>query len=89
MVYLIAYDINAVVKNYDDLYAAIKAISGDFQHPLESTWFVSTDMTCKQVYENLRGYINDSDHLFVMRMTNDYYGWVSKNIGEWLNSHSL
>lgn len=89
MVYLITYDINAVVKNYDDLYAAIKSISGDYQHPLESTWFVATDMSRKQVYDSLRSHINDSDHLFVMRMTNDYYGWLSKNVWEWLNAHNL
>lgn len=89
MVYLITYDINKVVKNYEELYAAIKNISGDFQHPLESTWFVSTDLPREEIYNRLRHLIDAKDRLFIIRMKGEYYGWLSKNVWEWLNSHGL
>lgn len=89
MVYLITYDINTAVKNYDDLYAAIKGISGDFQHPLESTWLVSTDEPIKNLYDVLRPLISDRDHLLILRMNSKYYGWLSKNVWDWLKSREL
>ena len=89
MVYLITYDINKVVKNYEDLYTAIKNISGDYQHPLESTWFVSSDLSREEIYNRLRHSIDAKDRLFIIRMKGEYYGWLSKNVWEWLNSHGL
>lgn len=89
MVYLITYDINKVVKNYDELYAAIKNISGDYQHPLESTWFVSSDLSREEIYNRLRHLIDAKDRLFIIRMRGEYYGWLSKNVWDWLNSHGL
>lgn len=90
MIYLISYDINKVVKNYDELYVAIKEISGDFQHPLESTWFVATDsLTQADIYKRLRPLIDDKDYLFVARLTKDYYGWLAKNVWDWINAHNL
>lgn len=89
MVYLITYDINKVVKNYEDLYTAIKNISGDYQHPLESTWFVSSDLSREEIYNRLRHLMDAKDRLFIIRMKGEYYGWLSKNVWEWLNSHGL
>ena len=91
MIYIITYDINKVVKNYDKLYDAIKYISGDFQHPLESTWFVYTNyMTQEEIYKRLRPYIGDKDHLFIARLTKGYYyGWLSKNVWDWITAHGL
>lgn len=39
MIVLITYDLKQPGRNYTDLYEAIKSL-GDWQHPLESTWFV-------------------------------------------------
>lgn len=90
MIYLITYDINKVIKNYDDLYVAIKGLSGDFQHPLESTWFVATDNKNQEdIYKSLRPLIDEKDYLFVTRLTKDYYGWLPKNVWDWINAHSL
>lgn len=89
MVYLITYDINTAVKNYDDLYTAIKGISGDFQHPLESTWLVSTNESIENLYNMLRPLITDKDRLLILRMNNRYYGWLSKNVWDWLKNRDL
>lgn len=90
MIYLVTYDINKVVKNYDELYAAIKNISGDFQHPLESTWLVYSDnMNQTDIYRHLRPYIDEKDYLFVVRLTKEYHGWLAKNVWDWINAHAL
>lgn len=89
MVFIITYDINTTVKNYNDLYNAIKQLSGDFQHPLESTWLVSTSLNALDIYNRLRPLIDDKDYLFVTRISTPYYGWLSKNVWEWLKSREL
>ena len=42
MIVLITYDLKQPGRNYSDLYETIKSL-GDWQHPLESTWFVYMD----------------------------------------------
>lgn len=92
MVYIITYDINSAVKNYNDLYSGIKQLTGDFQHPLESTWLVYTNdinLTPQVIYNRLRSFINEKDYLFITRMTIPYYGWLSKNVWEWLKNREI
>lgn len=85
-VYLITYDLNDSGKNYTELFDAIKAYK-DWQHPLESTWFIASGQTANEIYENLRKVIDDNDNLFVVEIsTVNHQGWLPKSFWEWLNS---
>lgn len=85
MVYIVMYDINQTIKDYDSLYAAIKKVcNGDYQHPLESVWLISTDMAVTELYNHIRPELSDRDYLLITKMTNVYYGWLSKNVWDWL-----
>lgn len=90
MVYLISYDINTAIKDYDALYSAIKGISGDYQHPLESVWLVYTpNHSADEIFHRLHELISPKDHLLVVRFSNQYQGWLSKIVWEWLNKKEI
>lgn len=86
MVYLITYDINTVIKDYNELYEAIKGISNDYQHPLESVWLVNTNIDRVQVYNLIRPHMDSRDYLLIAEIKGGYYGWLNKKVWEWLKS---
>lgn len=82
--YLITYDLNKPGQNYSDLYEAIKAL-GNYRHPLDSTWFVSTSKSASDIRDALKGEIDSSDKLFVTKVES----WASfrmSDLADWLNS---
>lgn len=85
-IYLIAYDLHTPGMSYNELYDAIKAYS-DWQHPLESMWFICTEESDLQtIYSNLRKLIDDNDNIYIQRVTSDIQeqGWLPKSFWEWL-----
>lgn len=84
MVYLITYDINTTIKDYSDLYDAIKNISGDYQHPLESVWLVNTPLDRLQVFNIIHERMAPQDYLLILEVRGNYYGWLNKNVWDWL-----
>ena len=50
--YIISYDLKTPGRDYTSLYNAIKDL-GEWQHPLESTWVVSTNYDENQIYNIL------------------------------------
>lgn len=69
-VYCISYDLKS--KNYDSLIEAIKSY-GLWWHQSESTWFIETNQTSKQVLENLRNFLFNNDKLIVIRVQRDWW----------------
>lgn len=84
MVYLITYDINTTIKDYSDLYDAIKGISGDYQHPLESVWLVNTDLNRIELFNAIHDKMSSQDYLLIIEVCGEYYGWLNKNVWDWL-----
>lgn len=85
--YLITYDLNKQ-KDYPALYEAIKAISNNWSHPIDSTWFVATDLNALQIHERLLKVIDEDDDLIVARMARGDYAYHLHNneIASWLNN---
>lgn len=82
---LISYDLKRPGQNYSELYEEIKN-SGEWQHPLESTWILKVHnyVTPADIYSILRPNIDDNDFLFVVDITDqNYYGWLPKNFWTW------
>ena len=86
-IFLIAYDLKKVGKNYNELYSEIKSL-GDWHHPLESTWFVAIPqpfVTADDVCQKLRLVIDENDNIVVFDVTSrDRQGWAPKSLWGWL-----
>ena len=90
-IYIIIYDLRNPGKDYNALYDAIKGLSPDWQHPLESTWFISlTGVSSAQaIFDRLRTCIDDNDNLFIVNMSKpaDHQGWLPKSFWQWITTN--
>jgi len=86
MIELITYDLNKPGKDYSDLYKAIKATSSSWWHYLTSVWLVDTSLSTQQIYQRLKGHIDQNDELFIVRITRDYKGYLPRKAWEWLRN---
>lgn len=69
-VYCISYDLKS--NNYDSLIEAIKSY-GLWWHQSESTWFIETTYSAKQVLENLRNFSYDGDKIIVIQVQENWW----------------
>jgi hypothetical protein len=69
-VYCISYDLKS--NNYETLINAIQGY-GLWWHQSESTWFIETNQTSRQVLDNLRNYTRNGDKLIVIRLQRDWW----------------
>lgn len=87
--YLIIYDLRNPGRDYNSLYDAIKGLSNNLQHPLESTWFVASTgtLTAQTIFDRLKPYMDDNDNLFIVNMNNpaDRQGWMPKTFWQWFS----
>ncbi len=90
-IYIIIYDLRNPGRDYNALYDAIKSLSQNWQHPLESTWFVSLNYgsTAQTIFDRLKPYIDDNDNLFIVNMNNsaDRQGWMPKAFWQWFSNN--
>ncbi|WP_339700082.1 hypothetical protein [uncultured Roseivirga sp.] len=68
-VYCISYDLKS--KNYESLIEAIQSY-GLWWHQSESTWFIETKHTSRQVIDNLRNFTSANDKLIVIRVQGNW-----------------
>lgn len=89
MVYLISYDLNKTGKNYEGVYQAIKdASTGVWCHPLESTWLIkSTLSSANSVFEKIKPELDSDDRCFVIEVSNNYQGWLTKKMWDYINEN--
>ena len=85
--FLIIYDLKNPNRDYNTLYDTIKELSLSYQHPLESTWFISTDrcQSAQSIFDRLQVVIDDNDSLFIVNMNDsqDCEGWMPKAFWTW------
>lgn len=86
-VYLITYDLNKTGQNYESLYEAIKKASSNdvWMHYLDSTWIIKSDLSSKQIYDILKPSVDDNDLFLIIKVTNDYYGWLPDGAWDYLS----
>ncbi|POA91178.1 hypothetical protein C1883_04965 [Pseudomonas protegens] len=85
-VYCVTYDLHKAGQNYNELYREIRNSPG-YWHELESIWLVSTSENAQQLSSRLLKHIDNNDHLLVIRVSQDFQGWLPKDAWEWLNNH--
>lgn len=84
--YIISYDLRAPGRNYEQLYAAIKAY-GKWAHINESLWAVVTDTNAVAVRDNLTKYLDPNDRLFVVKSGVEAAWKNSMCKNEWLKGN--
>ena len=86
---MIIYDLRNSEMNYNGLFEAIKGLSGNWKHPMVSTWFVSSEieLSTQDIYDKLKPFIDDGDNILVIDMNNpkNRQGWMQKTFWQWLN----
>lgn len=88
MVLLISYDLNG--QERPNAYTAVKKkieeAATSFKKPLYSQWLVETTAAPQQWYEHLKPVIDQNDKLLIVQMKQPYFGWLTKDVWEWLSS---
>jgi len=74
---LITYDLVQPGRDYTELFEAIKSLGGTPWHCLESVWIVVTDLTSKQVRDQLEPHIDGNDKLAVFSLAG---GWATAGL---------
>ena len=64
MIYCISYDLNSPGQDYPSLYDTIKTF-GDWIHPVDSTWFVNSSLSAKEIRDSLRTVTDDTDAVII------------------------
>lgn len=85
-VYCISYDLNQQGQAYSTLYEKIKECEA-YLHCLDSTWLVTSHKTAQQIYDHLKGAIDSNDHFLVIKVNNEYQGWLPDYACQWLREH--
>lgn len=86
---LISYDLLKPGQNYNELYDAIKNISGFWSHPVESVWIVDTYKSASDVRDLLKSHIDSNDKLFVTELAAaSWASWgLNPKVANWLKQH--
>ena len=69
--YLIGYDLNRPGQNYSELFEAIKDISDNWWHHLDSTWIIKHAGPAKAIRDALTPHIDKGDELLVVGLTGE------------------
>lgn len=73
--FLIGYDLNKPGQNYDNLFAAIKALTSTWWHCLDSTWIIKSNSTAALIRDALIPHIDKNDRLLVVQLSGEG-AWV-------------
>jgi len=85
--YLVTYDLNKPVQEYDELYKELKN-SGTWWHYLDSTWLISTSESINNLRQRIQAKIDTNDNLLIFDITSKAYdGWLPKEAWDWIRSH--
>ena len=84
--YLISYDLRQPGRNYDALYAAIKAYK-TWAHINESLWAVVTPASAVQIRDHLRQHVDANDRMFVIKSGVEAAWRLAMCRDEWLKEH--
>ncbi len=88
MLYQITYELKATDKDYAPLYLAIKRM-GEWFHPLETVWFVVSQLSLEDVSKTLSAYVDARyDKILVTTVShNGMGGRASTEFWKWLKNN--
>jgi len=87
MMYLITY---TLIPKHDatQIIDEIKRSDG-WAHDIDEAWMVVTKESVTELYDRLVPYFKKSDRLLIVELKPDadYYGWLSKDIWDWISQY--
>lgn len=83
-IYLITYQLNSEWQNYPELHSAIKNYI-HIVHSMRSVWFIKTDLSSVDIYNDLVKYIDKNDYLFISEVTLNHFWWVTQETADFLD----
>lgn len=89
MMLLITHDRNRLDQDYSGLHKEVKKAGKWWWHHLGSTWIVSTDLTPTQWVDRLKRHLDDTDHLLVIEISENYDGLLPEPAWHWLRKQDF
>jgi len=83
-IYVVSYDLNSPGQKYEQVKQAIESC-GAWIRPMESYWFVDTNLTLAEVSQRVRQAHDANDMHFVQKVSKEYRGWLSQDVWDWLS----
>jgi hypothetical protein len=81
--HLIGYDLNRPEHSYPKLIEGIKEL-GSWWHCLDSTWIVKSPLSCAQIKETLKQFVDADDELLVVKLTGEGAWSFEQQCSDWL-----
>lgn len=88
MVLLITYEIQDKTRDLTKLYATIMS-AGAWWHHIGNFWLVQTLEKPEEWHKKLSPYLTNKDHIFIARITREYYGSLPATAWEWLKNQNF
>jgi hypothetical protein len=85
-VYIVSYDLNVPGQDYKGLYDELKK-STNWWHYLDSTWLIYTSHSAEKLFDRLSPHLDKSDRILVIRVTNEYQGWLTEEAWQWIRQY--
>jgi hypothetical protein len=85
-VYSLTYDLKKPNRDYTGLYEELKNTT-KWWHYLESTWLLSTIETPNQIWDRIRGHIDQNDSILIIEVRHNYSGWLPTEAWEWIDQN--
>ncbi|MEK5167185.1 hypothetical protein NYE69_33425 [Paenibacillus sp. FSL R5-0527] len=84
-VYVVSYNLNKAGQDYNGLYEVLKSFG--YCKYLDSTWLIATNLTADQLWQRIQPHVDKNDRVLIIRVTNEYSGWLPKPAWEWIKEH--
>ena len=90
--YMIGFDLNREGKNYSERHKALterlEKLFSTYWHHLDSTWIVVSDLSAKEIRDDLKKALDDNDELLVAGLNGEgaWTGFNEKG-SAWLKKH--
>ena len=81
---LVTYELNTPNKEYGAFYETIKNSSSRWWHYLDVVWLIETEASATEVAKKLYSHMTQSDRLLVVKVANEYQGWLSEEAWQWM-----
>ena len=80
--YIVAYDLRKQGQNYTGLIQALKEFPS--VHPMQSTWFIKTNLTASEIRGHLKQFIDQNDSIFVGEISSSWAAQMSQEALDFL-----
>jgi CRISPR/Cas system-associated endoribonuclease Cas2 len=86
-VYAVTYDLHNPGQNYEDVKKTLKSFGGWWKY-YGSFWLIHTDNhNASDIRDEVNKVIDTGDHVFVIRVANEWAAYMNKDAYKWLHDH--